>query len=163
MLKEIEKLISFDSTFIIKTHGLFYDKNITLLMEYADLGSLDKLFEKISFFPELVVVKVTKHILEGLTYLFNEHKISHRGFFLLLKLIQILFFKTFNLFLDIKPGNILLNSKGEIKLCDFGVCISEVNDAYSFLRSPQVNNRHCCGTLAYLSVGLFLFNHFTLS
>ena len=39
-------------------------------------------------------------VLRGLSYLREKHKIIHR---------------------DIKPSNILVNSEGEIKICDFGV------------------------------------------
>ena len=39
-------------------------------------------------------------------YLYNEHKILHR---------------------DIKPSNILVNSRGQIKLCDFGVSGELIN------------------------------------
>ena len=39
-------------------------------------------------------------VLRGLSYLREKHQIIHR---------------------DVKPSNILVNSQGEIKICDFGV------------------------------------------
>jgi mitogen-activated protein kinase kinase len=47
-----------------------------------------------------VLGKIAEYILAGLTYLYRTHRIMHR---------------------DIKPSNVLVNSRGEIKLCDFGV------------------------------------------
>jgi mitogen-activated protein kinase kinase len=44
--------------------------------------------------------KIAEAVLGGLTYLYSNHRIMHR---------------------DIKPSNITVNSKGQIKLCDFGV------------------------------------------
>ena len=70
-----------------------------------DVGSLDNIIgfykaaktkPKIS---ENVLVKIALQILCGLSYL-HSHNYIHR---------------------DIKPGNILLNSKGEVKVTDFGI------------------------------------------
>jgi mitogen-activated protein kinase kinase len=47
-----------------------------------------------------VLGKIAEAVLGGLTYLYSNHRIMHR---------------------DIKPSNITVNSKGQIKLCDFGV------------------------------------------
>ena len=43
---------------------------------------------------------VSGRVLDGLVYLHRERKQIHR---------------------DIKPSNILLNSRGEVKICDFGM------------------------------------------
>lgn len=47
-----------------------------------------------------VLGKIAEAILGGLAYLYSAHRIMHR---------------------DLKPSNVLVNSKGQIKLCDFGV------------------------------------------
>ncbi|KAJ9100018.1 hypothetical protein QFC19_005836 [Naganishia cerealis] len=58
------------------------------------------------FIVSFYVGKIAEAVLEGLTYLYDVHRIIHR---------------------DIKPSNILVNSKGSIKICDFGVSGELIN------------------------------------
>lgn len=53
-----------------------------------------------------VLGKIAEAVVGGLNYLYNEHRILHR---------------------DVKPSNILVNSRGHIKLCDFGVSGELIN------------------------------------
>ena len=65
-----------------------------------DGGSLDQVLKEAKRIPEDILGKVSIAVLRGLAYLREKHQIMHR---------------------DVKPSNILVNSRGEIKLCDFGV------------------------------------------
>jgi len=67
---------------------------------------LDGIYKKIGPIDIEIVGHVAMAVLEGLTYLYDKHRIIHR---------------------DIKPSNILCNSKGEIKICDFGVSGELIN------------------------------------
>ncbi|PNF43838.1 Dual specificity mitogen-activated protein kinase kinase dSOR1 [Cryptotermes secundus] len=69
-------------------------------MEYMDGGSLDLILKKAGRIPESILRTITSAVLKGLSYLRDKHAIIHR---------------------DVKPSNILVNSAGEIKICDFGV------------------------------------------
>lgn len=98
--------IGYDCSFIVKLYGAYFDQGaVKVILELMDVGSLDnvigfyklgKVKPKIS---EEVVAKIALQILCGLSYL-HSHNYIHR---------------------DIKPGNILLNSKGEVKVTDFGI------------------------------------------
>ncbi|CAF0791592.1 unnamed protein product [Adineta ricciae] len=68
-----------------------------IIMEYVDGGSLLKHL-KLKPFSEESIQNYTRQLLEGVQYL-HENRILHR---------------------DIKSANVLLNSKGEIKIADFG-------------------------------------------
>lgn len=86
---------------------------INLFMEYMDGNSLDEMMKKTSKIPEPILGKITVSVLKGLTYLRDSQHIMHR---------------------DIKPSNILVNSKGEIKICDFGVSVQLIDSmAQSFV------------------------------
>ncbi|XP_069138596.1 dual specificity mitogen-activated protein kinase kinase 1-like isoform X1 [Argopecten irradians] len=101
IIRELKVLHECNSPFIVGFYGAFYsDGEISICMEYMDGGSLDLILKKAGRIPEQILGKVTVAVLKGLSYLREKHQIMHR---------------------DVKPSNILVNSRGEIKICDFGV------------------------------------------
>ncbi|THH01917.1 hypothetical protein EW026_g870 [Hermanssonia centrifuga] len=107
ILRELQIMHDCNSQYIISFYGAFIsDPNICICMEFMDKGSLDGIYKKIGPIDIDVVGKVALAVLEGLTYLYDVHRIIHR---------------------DIKPSNILFNSKGQIKICDFGVSGELIN------------------------------------
>ncbi|VDD96050.1 unnamed protein product [Enterobius vermicularis] len=101
ILKELDVLNRCNSPYIVGFYGAFTDNNdISICMEYMDGLSLDVVLKKVGRISEPRVGRISVAVIRGLSYLKEEHKILHR---------------------DIKPSNILVNTRGEIKLCDFGV------------------------------------------
>lgn len=72
-----------------------------------DAGATDRV-------PEDVLRRISAAMIRGLKFLKDELQIMHRGMSLDLK-------ACFILTTDVKPTNVLINKKGEVKLCDFGV------------------------------------------
>ncbi|KIJ64421.1 hypothetical protein HYDPIDRAFT_175414 [Hydnomerulius pinastri MD-312] len=107
ILRELHIMHDCHSPYIISFYGAFLsDPNICICMEYMNKGSLDGIYKKIGAIDIEVVGHVALAVLEGLTYLYDVHRIIHR---------------------DIKPSNILCNSQGQIKICDFGVSGELIN------------------------------------
>lgn len=107
ILRELHIMHDCHSPYIISFFGAFLsDPNICICMEFMDKGSLDGIYKRIGAIDIDVVGKVALAVLEGLTYLYDVHRIIHR---------------------DIKPSNILFNSQGQIKICDFGVSGELIN------------------------------------
>ena len=68
------------SKYIISFWGAFLaDPNICICMEFMDKGSLDGIYKKIGPIDIDVVRQVALAVLEGLTYLYDVHRIIHRG------------------------------------------------------------------------------------
>ena len=69
-----------NSPYIISFYGAFIsDPNICICMEFMDKGSLEGIYKKIGAIDIDVVGKVALGVLEGLTYLYDVHRIIHRG------------------------------------------------------------------------------------
>jgi hypothetical protein len=70
------------SKYIISFYGAFLsDPNICICMEFMDKGSLDGIYKQIGAIDIDVVGHVALAVLEGLTYLYDVHRIIHRGEF----------------------------------------------------------------------------------
>ncbi|XP_051772374.1 STE20-like serine/threonine-protein kinase isoform X3 [Ctenopharyngodon idella] len=98
---EIEILASCDHHYIVKLlDAFYYESKLWILIEFCAGGAVDAVMlelERPLTEPQIRVV--CKQTLEALAYL-HENKIIHR---------------------DLKAGNILFTSDGDVKLADFGV------------------------------------------
>jgi mitogen-activated protein kinase kinase len=103
---------------IVEFYGAFFIEScVYYCMEYMDAGSLDKLYGV--GVPEPVLGRIISFMVKGLKFLKDDLQIIHRGV-CNLDLSTVFVHLTFHV-IDVKPTNILLNQKGDVKLCDFGV------------------------------------------
>ncbi|GAA5970645.1 hypothetical protein JCM3765_001180 [Sporobolomyces pararoseus] len=123
ILRELQIMHDCSSPYIVSFYGAYLqDPHICMCMEFMDKGSLDQIYKKVGPIPQDILGKIAYAVVSGLTYLYQVHKIMHR---------------------DVKPSNILLNSLGQIKICDFGVSgelINSVADTFvgtSTYMSPE--------------------------
>jgi hypothetical protein len=80
ILRELQIMHDCNSPYIISFYGAFIsDPNICICMEFMDKGSLDGIYKQIGAIDIDVVGKVALAVLEGLTYLYDVHRIIHRG------------------------------------------------------------------------------------
>ena len=99
IIMELDILHRCISPFIVDFYGAFFQEGaVYICMEFMDGGSIDKLYG--DGIPENVLRKIVLSAVMGLKSLKDDHNIIHR---------------------DVKPTNILVNSRGQVKICDFGV------------------------------------------
>uniref|UniRef100_A0A672RIB9 Dual specificity mitogen-activated protein kinase kinase 7 n=1 Tax=Sinocyclocheilus grahami TaxID=75366 RepID=A0A672RIB9_SINGR len=94
-------LKSHDCPYIIQCYGaIVTNTDVFIAMELMGTCA-EKLKKRIQGpIPEAILGKMTVAIVKALLYLKEKHGVIHR---------------------DVKPSNILLDAKGQIKLCDFGI------------------------------------------
>ena len=98
--KEILVLSQMDSEHITRYHGSYLnDTKLWIVMDFAAGGSMRTILRS-GVVEEKFISVIVREVLLALAYLHSNAKIIHR---------------------DIKCANILLDTDGRVKLCDFGV------------------------------------------
>ncbi|CAA7026623.1 unnamed protein product [Microthlaspi erraticum] len=96
---EADILKRIESSFIVKCYAVFVNSSdLCFVMELMEKGSLHDALLGGHVFSELMISSLAYRVLQGLRYL-QEMRIVHG---------------------DIKPSNLLINEKGEVKIADFG-------------------------------------------
>lgn len=117
--RECETLARCSSPNIVSFHGaIFGEADLALCLEYMDRGSLETVMKRKGPLPEPILGQIIVSVLDGLVYLYAHHKIIHRG--PPFSTDTLIGYPVLTHDLDIKPSNILVNSKGEVKIADFG-------------------------------------------
>uniref|UniRef100_A0AC34Q5Y8 Protein kinase domain-containing protein n=1 Tax=Panagrolaimus sp. JU765 TaxID=591449 RepID=A0AC34Q5Y8_9BILA len=105
MLRELKIIIDTQNCEdVVRFYGaIFQDGDCWIAMELMDC-SLDKFYRSVynqkQKLPEHIIGFIGASVVRALNYLKEVHNIIHR---------------------DVKPSNILLNTQGFVKLCDFGI------------------------------------------
>ena len=122
-LREASLMLDFRHENIVPVYDHFKQRtSYYIVMEFVDGLSLEDLI-KHSPLPSAVAIPIFREVCKGLKYA-HDHGVIHR---------------------DIKPDNVLISKKGEVKLADFGIASSEESD------EDLTKEGTAMGTPAYMS------------
>ncbi|CAI0387882.1 unnamed protein product [Linum tenue] len=126
--KELKINQSAQCPHVVLCYQSFYDNGaVSIILEYMDGGSLADFLRKVRTIPEPYLAAITKQVLKGLLYLHHEKHVIHR---------------------DMKPSNLLINHRGEVKITDFGVS--------AIMQSTSGQANTFVGTYNYMSSHPFM-------
>jgi len=98
-IREISLLKELVHPHIVRLYDVIYtERKLTLVFEYLD-QDLKKYMDFARQLPPETIKTFMKHLLEGIAFC-HEHRVLHR---------------------DLKPQNLLINKRGDLKLADFGL------------------------------------------
>jgi serine/threonine protein kinase len=122
-MQEIKALASLRHHNVVRLIGVATDEDgmVTLIMEFAAQGSLADILKDPKQLSEAVAKGAVQQLLHAVCYMHGSDW-AH---------------------LDIHPGNILVNSKGEVKLADFGLATdtrpkTDCNVIVALYRPPEI-------------------------
>lgn len=107
--REAQIMFNFKSDYIVDVYDHFEDgKAFHIVQEYIEGISLEDLIDRERYLPEHIALRIFLYAARALSYA-HSRKVIHR---------------------DIKPGNILVSKRGEVKLLDFGIAAirDQIND-----------------------------------
>uniref|UniRef100_A0A671SQT1 Protein kinase cGMP-dependent 3 n=1 Tax=Sinocyclocheilus anshuiensis TaxID=1608454 RepID=A0A671SQT1_9TELE len=118
ILLEKKILQEIQCDFIVRLHAAFKDSRyVYMIMEFCPGGEIWTKLKEAGRFEENIAVFITACVVEAFAYLHNK------GI----------------LYRDLKPENLMLDSKGYVKLVDFGFAkeLSRGEKTYSFCGTPE--------------------------
>ncbi len=148
--REARSLAKLRSEHIVQVHELTEIEDApAIVMEFVEGSSLKSLLEEKGIQSLDFVKKIAVHVLRGLA-IAHEHGIIHR---------------------DIKPGNILVNKKGIVKVTDFGLAAVAQSTSVTmeglvlgtpaYMSPEQIRGDELSGRTDIFSLGITLVELFT--
>ena len=80
IMRELRIMRKVKCPYIVAFYGAFvHDGHLNIMMEYMDLGTLESVSKRTGPIPEQWIATMGYQLIKGMVYLFDTHKIVHRG------------------------------------------------------------------------------------